>query len=69
MHLDGIAYGSSAILIKSSIKHHEYSAFRTEHIQATAIVVEDKIGLTILAVIYSLSKHNIRKEQYLDFLR
>lgn len=41
MHSDGTAHGGSAILIKSNIKHHEYSAFSSEHIQAIAIEVED----------------------------
>lgn len=67
MHPDGTAHGGSAILIKSNIKHHEYSAFSSDHIQATAIEIEDRTGPIVLAAVYSPPKHNIKKEHYLDF--
>lgn len=67
MHPDGTAHGDSAILIKTSIKHHEHSIFNNKYIQASAIEIEDKIGPIIFGVIYSFPKYNIRMEQYLDF--
>lgn len=67
MHPDGTAHGRAAILVKTNIKHHEHGAFSSEHIQATAIKIENRESPMVLAKVCSPPKHNIKKEQYLDF--
>ena len=40
-HPDGTAHGGSGVIIKSKIKHHLESTYRTNEIQATNIVADD----------------------------
>lgn len=50
-HPDESAHGGTAIIIKSKIKHHLANSYRTSHIQAISIVVENLMrDLTISAV-------------------
>ena len=66
-HPDGTAHGGTAIVIRSSLKHHELSNYKTNHIQATSIVIEDWIGPITISSIYSPPRHSISDEQYERF--
>lgn len=63
-HPSGNAHGGSAVIIKNSIKHHASNQYRTDHIQATNVVVEDWQGHLIVSAIYCPPRHAIKKEQF-----
>lgn len=66
-HPDGTAHGGTAIIIKSSIKHHELNKFKRDYIQATSISIEDWNGPLTVTAIYSPPRHTIAKNQYQEF--
>lgn len=68
-HPDGTAHGGTAIIIKTTIKHHENEGYKKEHLQATSITVEDWTGTLTVASIYSPPKHMIKQEQYWHFFK
>lgn len=68
-HPDGTAHGGTAIIIKTTIKHHENEGYKKEHLQATSITVEDGTGTLTVASIYSPPKHMIKQEQYMHFFK
>lgn len=68
-HPDGTAHGGSAIIIKNTIRHYELPKYQHEHIQATNIVIQDWNGPLTISALYSPPKHNINKEQYLDYYK
>lgn len=69
IHPYNTARGGSAVIIKENITHYEETHYQTEEIQATAVSVKTgNYNFTVCAV-YSPPRHNIRKEQYLDFLK
>jgi hypothetical protein len=50
-HPAGTARGGTAIIIKTTIKHHLQSSYKQDFLQATSVSVEDSDGpLTISAV-------------------
>ncbi len=60
-HPDGTAHGGSAILIKSRLKHYELHHYKTEHIQATNICLEEWSSDMVISAIYCPPKHAIKK--------
>jgi len=44
------AHGGTAVIVRRNLKHHSGTAYSTEHIQATSIVLEDMGEITITAV-------------------
>lgn len=68
-HPDGTGHGGTAIIIKNKIKHIELEAYRFNHIQATNIQLEDKLGAYTISAIYSPPRHAINPSQYNDFFK
>lgn len=66
-HPDGTAHGGTAVIIRSSIKHHELAQYGTEHIQATTIAVEGKTGNFNVSAVYCPPKHKIKEEQWTHY--
>lgn len=66
-HPDGTAHGGTAVLIKATIKHHQLPSFKTEHIQATTVCIEEKNGSFNVSSIYSPPKHKIKEWQYKEY--
>ena len=66
-HPDGTAHGSTAIVVRSSLKHHELPNYKNDYIQATSMVIEDWKGHITITSIYSPPRHSISKEQYERF--
>jgi hypothetical protein len=63
-HPDGSAHGGTAVLIKSTINHHELPKFLDHFLQATSIQVNNfPYPLTVSAV-YCPPRHNPKKENY-----
>jgi hypothetical protein len=67
MHPDGKAHGGSAILIKSKIKHYQSVSFRTNHIQAVSVVVDNKLNNLTVTALYCPPRHTIKEEDFNRF--
>lgn len=61
-HPDGTAHGGTAIIIRSSIKHHEHSKYRSEQIQATTVTIYDKNGDFNVSSVYCPPKYKLTEE-------
>jgi len=68
MHPDGKAHGGTALIIRS-IKHYKIGKFQREFLQTTGIMVVDQNGCITISATYLLSKHIIKKEQYITFFK
>ncbi|CAK1588943.1 unnamed protein product [Parnassius mnemosyne] len=66
-HPDGTAHGGTAVIIKSSIKHHELPQYSTEQIQATSVSVLDRNGDFTISAVYCPPKHRISEELFSEF--
>ena len=64
-HPSGRACGGTALLVRNNIKHYPMPEYRTEHIQATSIAITG--SNVVIASIYCPPRHNISKEQFVDF--
>lgn len=68
-HPDGTAHGGTAVIIRSSISHHELPHFRSHHIQATTISVQDKNGNFNVSSVYCQPKPKINKDMFSQFFQ
>jgi hypothetical protein len=59
-HPDGTAHGT-AIIMKNGIKRHLHGHYILEHLQATSVTIEDRIGPLTIAAVYC-PKHAIKTE-------
>lgn len=66
-HPDGTAHGGAAIIIRSSLKHHEIDKHYKDYLQATSIVVEDWRGPIVFSAVYCPPKHRIKKREFEEF--
>jgi len=66
-HPDGTAHGGTAIIIKSSIKHHLHSHYSRDYLQATSVTIEDWVAPLTLAAVYCPPKHVIKASKFLNF--
>lgn len=66
-HPDGTAHAGAAIIVKSSIKHHLHSIYRTKDIQAATITTEDKNGPFNIAAVYCPPGGKIKTDQLINF--
>lgn len=67
-HPDEGAHGGSAIIIRNSIKQHELPKYTMDHLQATTVIVVSSSGPMTLSAIYCPPRHNIKKEEFGEFL-
>ena len=63
-HPSNKARGGSAVIIRSSIKHHELPKIKQENFQVTTISINDCKGPINIAAIYCPPKFNNKKEQF-----
>lgn len=66
-HPDGTAHGGSAIIIRSSIVHHELPAYQTDFLQATIIQVKKLPAPINVSAIYCPPRHNFTKQMLQPF--
>lgn len=66
-HPDGTAHGGTAVIIRNSLKHHELPKYKSDHLQATSIEVEDWDGPITICSIYSPPRHSITDQAYQTF--
>ena len=58
LHPSGKVRGSTAVIIKETIKHHELEKYSENHIQATSVIVNDGINNLIVTAIYCPPQEN-----------
>lgn len=66
-HPDGRGHGGSAVVIRSSIRHHELDKYQTNEIQATTIQITSNRGNLNISALYSPPRHNITTDLYRQF--
>lgn len=64
---DGRAHGGAAIIIKSTIKHHEEPKYETEKIQAATVNVIDWLGPLSLSAAYCPPRHRINRDDFASY--
>ena len=69
IHLLNCARGGSAIIVRSSLKHHEDIQISTTEFQATTIAIEMNGSEIRLCALYSPSRHNIKCDDYKQLFR
>lgn len=67
LHPSNKAHGGSAIIIKSTLKHHELQEYRTCHLQATTIEVQDWHGPLVISATYCPPRHRITNDMFTDY--
>ncbi|XP_014484751.1 PREDICTED: RNA-directed DNA polymerase from mobile element jockey-like [Dinoponera quadriceps] len=69
IHPSNKARGGTAIIIRENIKHHEEPKLATESIQAATVSVQCKRYKFTISAVYSLPRHNIQQNEYIEFLQ
>jgi len=69
MHLDDKTHGETAVIIKGDVKRYEIDKFQRKFLQVVSIVVKDRNGCITISAIYLLSRHAIKKKQYIIFFK
>ncbi|KMQ87932.1 reverse transcriptase [Lasius niger] len=68
IHPSNNARGGAAVIIRANIKHHEEPKFSLESIQASSVSMQCKRYKFVISAIYSPPRHNIKHEEYKEFL-
>lgn len=68
-HPDGTGHGGTAIIIKNKIKCIELEQYKTPHIQATSIQVNDEHGPLTVSALYCPPKHIITSAQFNQYFQ
>lgn len=66
-HPDGTGHAGTAIVIRTSIKHHVLPEFITNQIQATSVTVESNGGPLNLSAVYCPPRHTIDSAKFTEF--
>jgi len=66
-HPDGTAHGGTAVIIRSSIVHHELTKFQQDFLQATTIEVRKLPTPLIISAVYCPPRHNLTKNKLKSF--
>jgi len=64
---DGTAHGGTAIIIRNGIKHELHGNYYLEHLQATSVTMQDRIGPQTIEADYCPPKHTVKAEQFWSF--
>jgi len=64
-----VKHSGIALIIRSSIKYYEINKHQRDFLQATSVIIEAWNGCIIISTVYSQSKHVIKSEQYITFLK
>ncbi|KAG5322722.1 RTJK polymerase, partial [Pseudoatta argentina] len=68
-HPSGRAQGGTAVIIKTTIKHHLTGINEDEFIQATNVTLNDQEGSIIVSAVYCPPKHSIKTELFQKFFK
>lgn len=66
-HPDGKSHAGTAIIVKKTVKHSILPEFKKDCIQATSILIEDKLGEFSVTAVYCPPRHSIKEEQFSAF--
>jgi exonuclease III len=66
-HPAGTTRGGTAIILKSSIQHHQLNPYNQAFLQATSVAVEDTTGVLTISAVYLPPKHTILQEQLEEY--
>lgn len=66
-HPSGKAHGGTAIIIKNTISHYEYTQHKKDFLQATSIILNNNNGPLTISAVYCPPKHRIARQQFEDF--
>jgi hypothetical protein len=67
---DNTAHAGTAILVKSTINHHQLHKYEKDYLQAISIRVKTlPYAKTVSAIYCPRRHHNVKKEAFLDFLQ
>jgi hypothetical protein len=66
-HPSGTARGGTAIIMKTTIKHHLQSSYKRDFFQATSVSLEDSDGPLTISAVYLPTKHAIKQKQLKEF--
>jgi hypothetical protein len=69
VHPQNTARGGTVVLVKDNKIHHEEAKYETDEIQATVVTVEIKRQAITFAAAYCPPSYNLKKTDYLNFLR
>ena len=69
IHPSNCARGGSAAIIKTGILHHEDVKIEKEEFQVISVKIKNFTGALTVAAIYSPPRHNLKREDYLNFLQ
>jgi hypothetical protein len=67
VHPDGTAHGGTAVIIRSSIAHHELSHFQQDFLQATTIEVRKLPTPLVISAVYCPPRHTLTKPKLKSF--
>ncbi|KAG5347518.1 RTJK polymerase, partial [Acromyrmex charruanus] len=68
-HPSGRAQGGTAVIIKTTIKHHLTGINEDEFIQAINVTLNDQEGSIIVSAVYCPPKHSIKTEMFQKFFK
>jgi exonuclease III len=68
-HPVGTARGSTAIIIKNCIKHHQLNSCSQDFLQVTSVLVEDSVSLLTILAVYLPPRYTVKQEQFEDFYK
>ncbi|PNF38076.1 hypothetical protein B7P43_G18153 [Cryptotermes secundus] len=68
-HPDDTAHGGAAVIIRSTIPHHELPHYQTPKIQAANIQINASPWPFTTTAIYCPPRHSISTEEYIEFLQ
>lgn len=66
-HPDGTSHAGSAIIIRNNIKHYVLPEYRKDHLQATTILIQEKIGELSVSAVYCPPRYNISDKNFDTF--
>jgi hypothetical protein len=66
-HPNGTARGGTAVIIKTSIRHHEINKCNEHYLQATSVVIEDWTGPITISAVYCPPNKIIKQTEFEKF--
>jgi len=66
-HPDGTAHGGTAVIVRSTIVHHELKKFQQDFLQATTIEVRKLPTPLVISAVYCPPRHTLTKTKLKSF--
>jgi exonuclease III len=69
VHPSNCAKGGSAVIVKTGLSHYEDVKIEKVEFQVTSVTLKTSAGTITVAAIYSPTRHNLKRGDYLSLLR